>query len=361
MAKNPLVVNPMSETTEKLDELKVDSKKMDKAIKEVDKDIPVGYIEIKLPSNGRVEGIPSSLHFRDYTGNDALDLNVLDDNERVKTLVNVLKRMCYEQFDIGLLPVEDVLYILYVLQFTFISSSIEKYIYVDENLPEGEDEGQRDNDENLELVEIPFSSLHVTFLGKDKNDKDLKEKVKFPLTLTDKSTDSKVRIKLPSLKDALVADEYCKEFYHDKVVEFNDIRRGLSQIEGIKKKSLREERMNEFSMKNEDRLNEYYSFLKEYALMVAKFMQSLQIVSFNGEEVTDVEKKWELYNSSISTNLWSYYNTIVEKFKFGLNEEVEVFSKKLKTKVSRRVSFQLFEFLSFDRNKTDDRFSVSFD
>ena len=361
MAKNPLILDPMLGNTEKLDELKVDTKKVEKAVEEVDKDIPIGYIEIKLPSNGRIEGIPSSLHFRDYTGNDALDLNVLDENERVKTLVNVLKRMCYEQFDIGLLPVEDVLYILYVLQFTFISSSVEKYIYVDENLPEGEDEGQKDSDENLELVEIPFSALHVTFLGKDKDDKDLPEKVKFPLTLTDNTTNSKVRIKLPSLKDALVADKYCKEFYHDKTIEFNDIRRSLSQIEGIKKKSLRDEKMDEFTAKNEDRLNEYYSFLKEYALMVAKFMQSLQIVAFNGEVIEDAEKKWELYNKSISTNLWNYYNSIVEKFKFGLNEEVEVFSKKLKTKVSRRVSFQLFEFISFDRTKTDDRFSVSFD
>lgn len=368
MTKNPLVLNldtpsanENDSVTEEKKVLTVSKEQLQESIKETETDIPAGYIAIKLPSNGRIEGIPTVLHFRDYTGTDALDLNVIDDGERAKTLSNVLKRMCFEGFDISLLPIEDVLYIIYVLQFTFISSSLEKSIYLDETLPDGDDEGELDYEDNIETVTIPFNAIHVTYLGLDENDKNLGENVRFPITITDKNTDDKIRVKLASLKDTLVAENYCKNFYKDKFLEFGDVRKALSEIQGIKKKALREEKYSKYVFENEEKIEEYQSFLREYALTVAKFVQAMQVVAYNGKEITDIEEKWDLYNNSISSNMWKFYNSIVEKYHFGLNEIVEVFSEKLNKKVSRRVSFQLSDFLSLNREERNDRFSLSFD
>lgn len=357
MVNNPLA-NPQEGSIEDLFEVK--NEQVEQAEKEVEQDIPSNYIKINLPSNGRVEGIPTVLHFRDYTGNDALDLNVFDDEESTQVLVNVLKRMCYEKFDISLLPVDDVLYILYILQFTFISSEIQKNVYIDETLPQGDNEGEIDYEGNIAEVTIPFSSIRVTYLGKDKDDKDLEENVKFPVTLTDSATGIKMKVKLASLKDTLVARNYCKKFFRNKFIEFADIRKSLSDIQSIKKKDVREQKMNDFLINNEDEVNDYYFFMNEYALTVAKFIQALQIVSYNGEDIEDIEKKWELYQNNIPSDVWQFYNQIIDKYSFGIDELVKVNIPDV-GKVERRVSFQLSDFLSFDRKKTDDRYSLSFD
>lgn len=366
MTKNPLVVDPFAEieSTEsdnKKEELVIDEQTLQEVEHKVEQDIPSNYITINLPSNGRVEGIPSILHFRDYTGNDAVDLNVYDDDESLQAIVNVLKRMCYENFDIGILPIPDVLYILYTLHFTFISPEIEKTIYLNEDLPEGDKEGELDYEENIETVTIPFSAIRATYLGKDENDKDLDEKVKFPITLTDTKTNDKVKLKLASLKDTLIARNYCKAFFREKFIEFADVRKKLSDIQNIKKKDVREAKLNEYLIQNEDEVNSYYAFMKEYALTVAKFIQAMQIIAFNGEEITDKEQKWDLYQNKISSDMWQFYNIVTEKYQFGLNESINVYSSILQKNVKRRVSFQFFDFLSFNRKKEDDRFNLSFD
>ena len=100
---------------------------------ELKKDIPSSFIEINLVSNGRIEGIPSKLHFRCYSASDALDLNVDDDN-KVKAITKVLTRLNYEGFDVSQLPTQDVLFILYKLHGAFISKKITRKVYIDDTL-----------------------------------------------------------------------------------------------------------------------------------------------------------------------------------------------------------------------------------
>ena len=82
--------------------------------KEIEEDIPSNYIEINLVSNGRIKGISNKLHFRCYSASDAIDLNV-DEENKTKAIAKVLTRLCYEKFDISLLPISDILFILYKL------------------------------------------------------------------------------------------------------------------------------------------------------------------------------------------------------------------------------------------------------
>ena len=61
----------------------VTAEKAEEVEKELEKDIPSNYIEVKLISNGRIEGIPEVLHFRCYSASDALDLNVEDEDKPI--------------------------------------------------------------------------------------------------------------------------------------------------------------------------------------------------------------------------------------------------------------------------------------
>ena len=99
-------------------EMDVESKSTNNEVKvenvKKEENIPSCYIEIKLPSCGRIEDYPKVLHFRDYTSSDVVDLNIKDDGD-IKTLSKVLSRMNYENYDVSNLTPEDLLYITYVL------------------------------------------------------------------------------------------------------------------------------------------------------------------------------------------------------------------------------------------------------
>ena len=101
--------------------------------KELEEDIPSSFIEINLVSNGRIEGVPKKLHFRCYSASDAIDLNVADE-DKPKAISKVLTRLNYENFDISLLPIQDVLFILYRLHSAFISPKITKKVYIDDTI-----------------------------------------------------------------------------------------------------------------------------------------------------------------------------------------------------------------------------------
>lgn len=339
----------------------IDSEKALKAEKETESNIPSRFIPIKLPSNGRIEGIPDTLHFRDYSASEALDINTPNEEDKPKAIANVLTEMCYEHFDVSLLPVQDVLYILYVLQATFISNSITKIIRLDESLEEGTDEGCLDNDSNLETIEIPISSLTMRYLGKDSDDKDIKPKIKVPFKIVDRKTGVTVKFKMSSLKDIVLANNYCKDYFSEKLMKFSSVRKSLSEINSVSNETQRNRLMNDYLDKNYELCKEYYSFTDEYSLTVAKIVQCLQIVEYDGNAVESIDDKWKIYQSEISASVWKMYNNVIEKYQFGLNNEVEVYSNKLNKKLVRSMTFQLSDFLSLDRHEDDDRYCVLFE
>lgn len=324
------------------------------SIKETEENIPNGYIKVRLPSNGKIDGIPKFLHFRDYSASESLDINTMYDEDRPKAIANVLKNMCYENFEISELPIYDILYILYMIQATFINPTITKVIKLDE-------ESDDDSEENTEEVDISIGKLNCILLGKDKNDVDLKQQIKVPFTIKDNKTNHSVKFKFATLKDTIIAQNYCKNFYADKLLKYGSIRKKINDIQEISSKTKRNEKMNYFVENNFEEFQEYVKFTQEYELMIAKVIQSLQIVSYDDEVLDTIEKQWEVYSKKISTNIWNIYNKITEDFKFGLDGKVEVYSNKLNKKLVRTISFQFSDFISIDESKDNDRYSVSFE
>ncbi len=325
--------------------------------KELKEDIPSSYIEVNLVSNGRIEGIPSKLHFRCYSASDALDLNVDDDN-KIKAITKVLTRLSYENFDVGQLPIQDVLYILYRLHSSFISKKITKKVYIDDTI---EDEKSLNADENMEEVDIPITSMIYAYLGKDYDDKDLEGKIKVPFTIRDKSTNESVSFKFTVLKDMLRAETYCKNYFKDKFIEYADIRSALNKIHAIRDEAKQDKVLDDYLNENEDKVAEYYDFMVEYAKMVAKIIQAQTIVAYNGKELESLDEQWDVYSNKLSYDVWEKYNDVVNKYPFGIKDDIDVYIPSLKKKVHRRVGFQFDDFIHTDRHENSDRCTVEFD
>ena len=324
--------------------------------KELKDDIPSNYIEINLVSNGKIEGIPTKLHFRCYSASDALDLNVDNDN-KLKAITKVLTRLNYENFDISELTIQDVLYILYKLHQNFISRKITKQVYIDDTI---EDEKLLNADKNLEKVEIPITSMVYAYLGKDYNDNDLGN-IKIPFTIRDNTTKEFASFKFNVLKDMLRAETYCKNYFKDEFIKYADIRSSLNKINSIRDEEKQDKMFDEYLTENEDKVSEYYDFMIEYGKMVGKIIQAQTIVSYNGKELKSLDEKWDVYNNKLSYDMWEKYNDVVEKYPFGIKDDIDVYIPSLKKKVHRRVGFQFNDFVQIDRHEDINRCTVEFD
>ena len=339
------------------DDMFIDEKIVKETEEELAKDIPSSFVEINLVSNGRIEGIPNKLHFRCYSASDALDLNVADD-DKIKAICKVLTRLNYEHFDVGQLTVQDALFVLYRLHGTFISSKITKKVYIDDTI---EDEKLLNDDDNLEEVDIPLTSMIYAYLGKDYDDKDLEQKIKVPFTVKDKATNESVTFRYTILNDILFAEKYCRNYFKDEFIKYADIRSALNKINSIKDENKLDETLDKYLNENEELANEYYDFMIEYTKMVAKIVQAQTIVAYNGKKLETIEEKWEVYENNISYSMWNKYNKIVEDFPFGIKDDIDVYIPSLKKKVHRRVGFQFNDFLHIDKHEDSDRCIVEFD
>lgn len=345
------------EVVEKTTDNFIDKELVKETEEELKEDIPSSFIEINLVSNGRIEGIPKKLHFRCYSASDAIDLNVADD-DKVKAVCKVLTRLNYENFDVSKLPIQDVLFILYRLHGAFISPKITKKVYIDDTI---EDNEKLNSEDNLEEVDIPISSIVYAYLGKDYDDNELERKIKVPFTVKDNATNDKVQFRYTILKDMLMAETYCHNYFKNEFVKFADVRSALNKIKSVHNEEKQDKLLDDYLNEHEEQVSAYYDFMQEYVKMVAKVVQCEAIVSYNGKILESLDEKWDVYANKLSISMWESYNNILEEFPFGISEEIDVFIPSLKKKVHRRVGFQFDDFLHIDKSENSDRCTIEFD
>ncbi len=222
MAKSRLILNPENKETNVATSVKE---------KVVTPKIPNEYIPITLPTLGKLSA-PKVLHFRDYTMSDALELNVLDEDERLKALVTVLNNMCYEKFDCSQLHINELMVVLYTIHATFISNRIEKEYYIDDMLPDGKEEGQLQHPDNISSVDLFINKFDIKTIDEDEEGNKLKLEFKEPFSFIDDITKNKLTFRLSRVEDLLLAQDHCNEVFEKELFRFKPLKR---QIESLKK------------------------------------------------------------------------------------------------------------------------------
>jgi hypothetical protein len=350
---NPLIINPEEDKKEAT----VNLKEVDKNL-ENKKTIPNNYIEIKLESNG-ILSAPKKLHFRDYSMDDALELNVINEEDQLEAIVRVLNNMIWEKdFDCKNLHPKELAQIIYTLHGIFINSKIEKEYYYDENLPEGREIGQKDYQDNIGTIEIPVSSIKtINIMDGDKE----KPKFKEPFSLFDDTAKLKFKFRLLRINDLLYAKTYCDTKYEKELKEYAPYKRRILKLKDIKNIEERNKALDNLIEENYDIFSNYQNFITNYENDYAKVIQASTIIAIGDKECTSIEEKLEIYKNQIGQTLWPSYNKVIANYDFGIDEKVTFFSEKLQKNVTRGFQFQFTDFLPDSNKDYSARYHLSFD
>ena len=358
--KNPLVLDEeISPALAKkpVKEKKVDNAEIEKKSKEK---IPNDYIPIKLASNGKLDA-PKVLHFRDFSMDDALELNVLDEDDRLKALISVISGMCYENFDCTNLNIRELIQILFTIHITFISSKMRKEYYIDETLPEGKEEGQLDHPSNVDEIDIALTKLLVQDIDDNPDGSSKELKFKEPFTLTDTVKKTKAKLRLSRIKDILLAQEHCNTKFEDELKRFKPLKKALYKLIDIDDKEERNAELEKLIEDNEDDYEDYQNFINKYDKEYIRILQSQQIVAIDGVELKTLEEKIEAYKTNVSETLWSRYNEVVNEYVFGILDKYTFYCDKLQKNITRRFLFQYMDFLPDIDKDHSKRYHLSFD
>lgn len=323
--------------------------------------IPNDYIAIKLLSNGKLSA-PKTLYFRDYSMDDALELNVLDEEDQLKALVSVFNSMVYEKdFDCNNLHIKELMQIMYSLHGAFISNKIEMEYHINEDLEAGVKEGQLDHPSNIDTVDIHLNKLGTKHIDEDYEGKTMEKKFKEPFTLTDTVKKTKMKFRFNRLGDLLFAQEYCNTKYEELLAKFKPLKKALYKLNDIKDKEERKIALDKLIDDNEDEYDDYYAFMMMYDKDYVKVLQALQIVAVNDVELKTIQEKLEAYKTNVSESLWKMYNKVCTDYDFGILDKYTFYSDKLQKNITRRFRFQYMDFLPDTNKDISERFTVQFD
>lgn len=354
MTKSPLVI-PEIENQKNI----VDGVDLNQVEKNINK-IPNDYIEIKLASNGKLDAF-KTLHFRDYSMDDALELNVLEEEDRLKALIKVLNNMIYEkEFDCKNFHIKELIQTLYTIHIAFISNKMEKEYYIDENLIEGYEEGQLYHEKNIDKIDIQLNKLNILNIDETINGEKKEQKFKEPFTVFDKIKKQKVTFRLSRVGDLLFAQEFCNEKYNTELFKYKPLKKALKKLEDIKDRKEKEETLNKLIENNSEEYENYMKFIIQYDSDYIRIVQALTIIAINDKKLETVADQLEAYRTNVSTTLWQYYNEKCEEYDFGIMDKYTFYSEVLKKNVTRRFQFQLLDFLPDTNKNYSDRFTVSF-
>jgi len=354
--------NPLIE----LEELKKieEETKLKETIEEVStkKELPpTNYIRIALDSNGKLS-LPKAIHVRDYSLNEALALDVYEEKDQIRAVVNIFNEMTFEDIDFRKAHLKELMTVLLSLHGNFISTKVEKEYLVNEDLPEGYDEGEKYHKGNLAVQEIPIKNIKVKNIDKDINDKKLTATFKSePFKIRDKKAGVYVWLRLVRVGDMIDAYDFCDTHFHEELREFSTVRRELRELGRIKDLQKKKEAFWAYEHENYDTWKNYESFMQKYEQLYLKVLQAKVIIKYNEEDISNSVEKQLQALKQIPYQLWTHYDEIAKIYDFGIQSDVTFNSEVLGKPITRRFQFRPLDFLPDPKKPNSGRFDFSFD
>ena len=292
--------------------------------------IPPEYTEVKLSSVGKLS-LPTSIHVRNYSGQDTLDLALANENNRLSTILYVLKQCIYEDIeDIEMIHYDELEEIMFNIYSIFWQQELNKidYPFTPEEVEEAV-EKELITREKADNILSGKDKVTATILIKDIKTTPLMEEFKEPFYLTVEN--QKVGMRLPRVKDFIDAGKITDEKFAFQIQKFYEITSLVNAG-----------RAYEASQK--DGYMEYLAYIENYNSEYATLKQSALLLSLNGKPLETWEDKIQAYKD-IDLRVWAAYsNKVLKNYKFGINDLVKVKSPLTKNKIERRFQFRLFDY-----------------
>ena len=334
-------------------------------------------VEISLMSTGKLS-LPYKIHIRDLNMDDANRLAMATDETLTDTLITVLGSIIQEKVDPAMIHEEEAKQIMLFILLNFWSNSIDQYPY-DPDSAEAEHLKATDEprylrwlaDQETIWVKIPL----VDGAGKSVvNMNPLADAFLEPFALPGK-TGGSFAFRLPRLGDLQKAQKKVDAEYATQDLELYDVKEALIRISQLKNRlrdlqkeesaddtalgELREKiRLVQLSIKPE-RKRAYDDLVKKKTILFLGYKQALALVARDGVEFTSDEDRFAAL-PDVSANMWTRYQSVVARYKFGIDGKMKLTSPITGGPVEREVRFRLMDVVPTIEFGDDRELEVSF-
>lgn len=286
--------------------------------------------EVKFCTGGRLSA-PPVLHFRDYTMQAAQSIAELpSSSDHLPLIVSILNSMVVEDFDCGLLHLEEAKEVLLNIHSKWWGSTLSGYRYlIDESLTDKEKLLAK---ENISVAEIPIANIA-------KQIKPLAEKIKEPINITVNGVT--VKFIFPRIRNSSIVSTLLKEEFAEEEQRFFKIAQISKWNEQEKDPSLRKPVDYEESEK-------YKDFLARKAEKDLLYTRAQLICEVDGVTLSTFDERVEALktNPKISVKHWMLYNDFLQnEGNFGVQDSVEFYSEVLGTNIVRSFPFRSYNFI----------------
>jgi hypothetical protein len=279
-------------------------------------------VEVRFCTGGRLSA-PPILHFRDYSMMASQELSELPTAaDHLPIIIKILNSMVVENFDCGLLHMEEAKEILINVYGKWWGNHLSGLRYLID--PDLEDRDALLAKENISLADIPLSSLNVTPLDPE---------VKEPINITVHGIT--VNFIYPRIRNSGVVDDLLKAKFAVQEQQFYK----LKQILDYNSKQDDIERKKPVNIQEAEAYEDYLAEKAKWRLI---YMRAQEICGIDGVILETMEDRVKALTESsrISVRHWQKYTEFLEgKGKFGLENEAEFYSDILNQKVRRPFLF----------------------
>jgi hypothetical protein len=303
---------------------------------------PPGYLPISLCTVGKLSA-PPKLHFKNYTGEHAVNLSLANEDNILDILIEILNDLVYEDFDCGQLHEKELEEVMMNIYVNYWQSHIEyEYSFSEEELEELSDNRREAIKSSKEkpTVLIPANSIKSNPLPDD---------FKEPIVIN-KEGSKKIALNMARIGDTLLARDYVAKV-------FNQEREKLINVEREIKKA--QEKNIEPNITGKE-----YEMYEDYAKRRLNFSLKVQyanlIHSIDGKELKNLEEKLKVYKNDVDLGYWNIFNNFIENLNFGIQNKIEVKSPLTGKPVTRRFQFQFVDFLPSVESEDTQGYSISF-
>lgn len=305
--------------------------------------IPSDYLKVKLPTLGKLDA-PYTIHVKDYSGEDALNLSLMNEDNVLNVITTVADNIIYEGIDSNYLHEQELQVIMLHIYYNYWGSAITDYPYPyeEEELSELPEERQKNirNNKEVPRIDVPIKNISTN---------PLPDEFKEPFVLTD-TNGKKVTFTLARLGHIKKAQDYIEKKYAQEEQKYGYIKQLIAEKSS-------EEVLKEIPYSE---IKAYNSYLEKRSLDFAKVQQCQVIQKIGAKKFDTLEGKINAY-SEIGLHTWRMYSDFVKSLNFGVSPEVEVKSPLTGQTVTRRFLFRFMDFIPSVESQEPAGYTISYE
>lgn len=314
MKQNNIILNSLKEAEQEVNDIR---------------NIPAGYIEVRLSTKGKI-GAPPLIHVRNFKVSEILALSLTDKRDLPVRLIDILNDAIYEDVDVANWhekEVEELMVYIFMTYYKPVITDIpfplsDKDIEIIKKQPEGEEKVKALQEGKW----VPKTSVNI---GQSVDVFEIDDNFSPNITITSKKTGFYVKFGFIKYGDQLKVKKWLESYFAKEEQRFEKTKRQIEYNQGITNQ-LRDnpsviDKLISIDKEEEEAFTEF-QLRKAQAITDVSYI--ISILNFNGQDVSNLSlsDKYNLLadDARIDCNLISALGRKQKKLNFGLKPEVDM-------------------------------------